>query len=37
MNLKKETSHVVLVGGVKICFLSLEEATAKRGYAFDQL
>ena len=28
---KKFPSHVVFVGGVKICFLSLEEATAKRG------
>ena len=31
---KKFTSYVVFVGGVKICFLSLEEATAKMGYAF---
>ena len=31
---KKFSSHVVFVGGVKICFLSLEEATAKMGYVF---
>ena len=31
---KKFPSHVVFVGRVKICFLSLEEATAKRVYAF---
>ena len=31
---KKIPSHVVLVGGVKICCLSLEAARAKRGLAF---
>ena len=31
---KKFLSHVIVVGGVKICFLLLEEATAKRGCAF---
>ena len=31
---KKFPSHVVFVGGVKIFFLSLEAARAKRGLAF---
>ena len=31
---KKFPSHVVFVGGVKICSLSFEEATAKTGQAF---
>ena len=31
---KKIPSCVVFVGGVKICFLSLEAARAKRGLAF---
>ena len=31
---KKFASCVVFVGGVKICFLSLEAARAKRGLSF---